>query len=28
VGSRSTSPCKTKRALRKLWRDRDKCFVR
>ncbi|MBR3577506.1 MAG: hypothetical protein IKN98_01875 [Bacteroidales bacterium] len=28
VGSRSTSPCKTKRAFRKLWRDRDKCFVR
>ena len=28
VGSRSTSPCKTKRAIRKLWRDRDKCFIR
>ena len=28
VGSRSTSPCKTKRAVRKLWRDRDKCFIR
>ncbi len=28
AGSFSTSPCKTKWAIRKLWRDREKYFVR